>query len=652
MQRRLLTLLATFVMVAACGGDDGGEGASTNDGGTQSDVRADGDPEDTGPEDSGPEDSGSDDASDDTGGVDVGDEDSTNEDTVDDDAEDMGGEDGAPDDVTPDGDDAEDTGAEDSGACTTSGSVSFDSTLELWTRVGEPLDDDRQAATVLEPFCGAAQVLSDVPWLTGAWDDGALILELVDTPPAGLHETSITLIDSGAEQVAGRLDVVWRTLPRLQPGMAPHVLWIGIDGMRSDAHYAADTVTMDRLRDGGAWTYEGWTHLSTATDSAAGWTSLFTGVDSDKHLVLDNGTMGVRDWSWPTVAQMTRDAGFETAVYAHWAPITDDIHEDTSMTRQGNGSDDAIRDQAVAELQRSGEETTAPLLILHLDDVDHAGHGGGFTSLNPDYIAEIEAQDARVAVVLDALLQRPTLESEDWMVFVVTDHGGEGTSHGAQNRPHWRIPFLQWGTSVAQGRFDGIVSHMDVTPTALAHLGIASALDFDGQSMSNISRTPGAMPVTLELTCDDRIDQDGDRLFDCNDPDCDAAEVCAEVCADEAATATSGVIASGNNADETTDYIITCARLPGARDVGVSFTAPNTGTYRFDTNGTEFDTILAVYDGVCARPSAQLACNDDGGEGLLSQIDIDLSAGQDLTVVITGFDGASGEWTMNANLLE
>ena len=97
-------------------------------------------------------------------------------------------------------------------------------------------------------------------------------------------------------------------------------------------------------------------------------------------------------------------------------------------------------------------------------------------------------------------------------------------------------------------------------------------------------------------------------------------------------------------------YDSTCAG-GGGPEIGLSFTAPVDGTYVIDTNGSGFDTVLSVLDGAtCA--GAQLACDDDGGNGTQSQIVIDLAAGQEVVLMVDGYGATSaGNYTVNIGVI-
>jgi phospholipase C len=129
------------------------------------------------------------------------------------------------------------------------------------------------------------------------------------------------------------------------------------------------------------------------------------------------------------------------------------------------------------------------------------------------------------------------------------------------------------------------------------------------------------------------------------------------VCPDRTIGTTTGRVASGTLGDVGGNLFAPCA-LSG-RDVSLQWTAPTAGTWRFDTAGSDFDTVLHVRDGACG--ATVLGCHDDvGGGNYTSQLDVTLRAGQVVTAVISGFNarpegsgalpaGGTGAWVLNIN---
>jgi hypothetical protein len=88
---------------------------------------------------------------------------------------------------------------------------------------------------------------------------------------------------------------------------------------------------------------------------------------------------------------------------------------------------------------------------------------------------------------------------------------------------------------------------------------------------------------------------------------------------------------------------------PGA-DIALAYTAPVTGYYVFDTSGSLFDTVMAVFD---ADGCDELACDDDSGDGLQSTIVLQLEAGRMVLVVVQGFEASEfGAYTLDVTHCE
>jgi arylsulfatase A-like enzyme len=108
--------------------------------------------------------------------------------------------------------------------------------------------------------------------------------------------------------------------------------------------------------------------------------------------------------------------------------------------------------------------------------------------------------------LLDALFARPTLMSEDWLIIVTTDHGGESRDHGPLTEACRRVPLIVSGTGAVRDYHASAANHMDVAATVLRFLGLpAVGPALDGR--------PLALPV--EGRCADGVDDDRDGDLDC-----------------------------------------------------------------------------------------------------------------------------------------
>lgn len=261
--------------------------------------------------------------------------------------------------------------------------------------------------------------------------------------------------------------------------LRPKALLIGIDGLKAGGIPGAETPNMDMLMAEGAWSLRASTQLQAPTVSGPGWTSMLTGVDSDKHRIVENGGYADINRLYPTFIGRAHGFGLSTATAIHWLPIQVSLIEPTVTDEIVFGLDETVADGMTEFIA----EADYQVLFAALDDVDHAGHRGGFVLENPDYVDAIEVADEQVGRMLTAIAERSTRDEESWLVAITADHGGDSSGHGALNEDCRTIPLLLWGDEVVPGEIQGdFISQMDAHPTIMAHMGhpAEDSWDLDG----------------------------------------------------------------------------------------------------------------------------------------------------------------------------
>ncbi|MGH1437666.1 MAG: alkaline phosphatase family protein [Lewinella sp.] len=262
------------------------------------------------------------------------------------------------------------------------------------------------------------------------------------------------------------------------------VLIIGIDGVRSDALVAANTPEIDGLIETAIYSPDALN--DDITISGPGWSAILCGVWSEKHLVTGNNFSGNDYSTYPSFIQRAEDfdSNLHTVSFCHWGPINDNIVADAADFKLNFGSDQEVADQAANYLAVNDPD----IVFLHFDDVDHAGHGSGFSPDNPAYITAIETVDVLVGQVQDALENRATYEEEDWLILITTDHGGQGTSHGGTSFTEENVFVIASGKNI-----EPIVIRRDSSYTSSPIdncLEADAALAFDSSSSVEIADTP------------------------------------------------------------------------------------------------------------------------------------------------------------------
>jgi len=80
-----------------------------------------------------------------------------------------------------------------------------------------------------------------------------------------------------------------------------------------------------------------------------------------------------------------------------------------------------------------------------------------------------------------------------------------------------------------------------------------------------------------------------------------------------------------------------------SRDIAYIWKVPETGSYRFSTSGSNFDTVLQIRN--YRSTSEIMGCNDDYGDVLTSRITLSgLIRGAVLLIIIEGYDGDYGNF--------
>lgn len=285
------------------------------------------------------------------------------------------------------------------------------------------------------------------------------------------------------------------------------VLFIGIDGVRSDALLAANTPNIDALMDAGLYTFDSW-HLG-VTVSGPSWSNMLTGVWEDKHGVTNNSYTGSQYSNYPYFPTRVKEyrPSLKAVQITSWGPMSDAVYNDGWDQKLIPPTDDAC--VQVAQLQLLDPDLD--LLFIHLDDVDAAGHGNGFALNVAPYMNQIEYADGLVGQLITALEARPNYANEDWLVLLTTDHGGLGYGHGGLSDDERAIWWIAKGNNVPNMEIIGddpgsyIVGDADetlipLTPvltdiavTAIDHLlpnidpTTIEAWDLDGKSWLNFS---------------------------------------------------------------------------------------------------------------------------------------------------------------------
>jgi hypothetical protein len=103
-------------------------------------------------------------------------------------------------------------------------------------------------------------------------------------------------------------------------------------------------------------------------------------------------------------------------------------------------------------------------------------------------------------------------------------------------------------------------------------------------------------------------------------------------------------VASGSNAAlyDTRDTFL-CENPKGTgRDASYLWTAPASGKFVLDTDGSGYDTMLYIFNETC--DGEELVCDSTRGS---SEVTLDAVAGRNYVVVVDAHPGRTGQYVLN-----
>jgi predicted AlkP superfamily pyrophosphatase or phosphodiesterase len=226
-------------------------------------------------------------------------------------------------------------------------------------------------------------------------------------------------------------------------GPAPRAIVVTVDGLRPDLITPENAPYLSRLIDEGAATRHAQTVSPSRTLPAHA--SLISGVTPAEHGITWNTWQPHRPrLETPTIFDAAERSGLSTALFAGKNKFKQLIvpgrFDHIYVAEDGD-----VGVMSRARLYLSNE--LPDLMMVHLPDVDRAGHAHGWAS-------EQQLEAIRLAdQVIGELCY--TLEEEgfvdDTVLIVTADHGGHGHGHRHGVEVDSSIPWIAWGYGVAPG---------------------------------------------------------------------------------------------------------------------------------------------------------------------------------------------------------
>jgi len=238
------------------------------------------------------------------------------------------------------------------------------------------------------------------------------------------------------------------------------VFVIGLDGAIGRTVREAETPNIDELLGDGVVNYSARTVLPSASFEA--WGAMFHGVGPEKHR-LGGSQPCPEDTSWSSFMKVAkqRNPEIRCASFSCWEPINTNIIELSCDCHCVSMPDPQLTEAAAEYIRKSPPD----LYFMQLDFIDGAGHSHGYDS--QEYLDQINATDALLGEVVDAIRDAGVFDES--LIITLSDHGGNGTSHGGDHPDCMNIFWGCRGSGVKSGvELDGEINIMD-TAAIVAH---------------------------------------------------------------------------------------------------------------------------------------------------------------------------------------
>jgi hypothetical protein len=269
------------------------------------------------------------------------------------------------------------------------------------------------------------------------------------------------------------------------------VVVVLIDALRYDTSTNSNVMPfLNNLRARGA---SAAMHSQPPSFSAPGWTTILTGAwpdINDSQLFNPPDEFSVRTFTQDNLFAAAQRAGLNTAVsgYTWFEGMLANNGVDTGFYTPG---DDNAADIEVVAAALPWLTEDYQLVLIHLDQVDHAGHYEGGPR-SPNWNAAATRTDSMLSKIVAQLdLTQDT-------VLVISDHGQiDRGGHGGPESITLVEPFVLAGAGVAPGNY-GNVNMVDIAPTLAALLGTNIPASNQGHVLTNMLTLTSEQDVAIQ----------------------------------------------------------------------------------------------------------------------------------------------------------
>ncbi|MCB0283090.1 MAG: alkaline phosphatase family protein [Calditrichaeota bacterium] len=253
-----------------------------------------------------------------------------------------------------------------------------------------------------------------------------------------------------------------------RPVKAEHIIVIGLDGFSTEGLQFAETPNLNMLIRDGAMTLSALNVMPTV--SSPNWAAQLTGAGPEQNGVTDNGWKKDQPIVKP---QVTDKDGYFPSIF-------NVIREQMPQAKMGffydwKGLGEMFNLSLIDKVEFFKEynksiEEGIPFIIsekpdftfIYSGDTDHQGHTYGWKS--DEYLEAVKASDENIGKLIKALKDNNMYDNT--YIFVITDHGGIGKSHGGTSDIEMHVPWIIKGPGVLKNRMiEQTMNTFDTSPT-------------------------------------------------------------------------------------------------------------------------------------------------------------------------------------------
>ena len=261
--------------------------------------------------------------------------------------------------------------------------------------------------------------------------------------------------------------------------LTSRVVLVVVEALREDTARSPEVMPfLDQLRSRGTWATM---HGQPPSYSQPTWTTIGAGAWSDINdgAPINVDTDKVWPWTQDHIFAAARRAGYKTAVsgYVWWGTYITPGQRDAGFFTPGedDAADRDVINAAMPWLTGGGYQ----LVLIHLDQVDYAGHYEGGPR-DPRWNAAARRVDDMIKQISGAL----NYDSDT--LIVISDHGQiDRGGHGGKDPVTLVQPLVMAGAGVKPGRYPD-AQLVDIAPTIAVLLGTNLPASGEGRPLTQM----------------------------------------------------------------------------------------------------------------------------------------------------------------------